>query len=56
MKNQTFKFALIICMLTTLSSCAVVEGIFEAGVGVGIFIVVLVVALIIFFVSRMGKN
>jgi len=39
-----------------LSGCAAIGGIFEAGMGVGIFLVVFVIAVIIFFVSRMGKN
>jgi len=56
MKKQTFKLSLIISMLTTFSSCEVVGGIFKAGMGVGVFVVVLVIALIIFLVSRMGKN
>jgi len=56
MKKQTFKLSLLISMLTTFSSCEVVGGIFKAGMGVGVFVVVLVIALIIFLVSRMGKN
>ncbi|MEO6071477.1 MAG: phosphatidate cytidylyltransferase [Chitinophagaceae bacterium] len=39
-------------MAVTLSSCEVVGGIFKAGIGVGIFVVVLVVGLIIWLVSR----
>ncbi len=42
--------------LTTLSSCAVVGGIFKAGMGVGIIAVILVIALIIFLISKIGKN
>jgi len=56
MKKQTLLVALLISMLTTFSSCEIVGGIFKTGMGVGIFIVVLVIALIIFLVSRMGKN
>jgi hypothetical protein len=45
-------------MLLTLcvSSCSVVEGIFKAGMGVGIFAVVAVVALILFIVVRLSRS
>jgi len=56
MKTQTSIIALTIFILTTFSSCAVIGGIFKAGMGVGIFIVVLVVALIMYFIFRMRKN
>ncbi|MEP7170361.1 MAG: hypothetical protein ABI855_13400 [Bacteroidota bacterium] len=56
MKNQSLLIALGILFLTAFPSCAVVGGIFKAGMGVGIFLVVLVIALIIFLVSKMGKN
>lgn len=42
-------FALII---TTLSSCELVEGIFKAGVWVGVIIVVVILALIIWLISK----
>ena len=42
---------LFACILT-FSSCEMVGGIFKAGMGVGIFIVVLVVALILWLVMR----
>lgn len=56
MKKQLINYTLIISLLLTFSSCAVVGGIFKAGMGVGIFIVVLIIAAIIFVVNRMGKN
>ncbi|MFP5041058.1 phosphatidate cytidylyltransferase [Parasediminibacterium sp. JCM 36343] len=39
------------CMFT-LSSCAVIGGIFKAGVWSGIFLVVFVIAIIIFIISK----
>ena len=48
--------ALFIALFTTFQSCAVVGGIFKTGMGVGIFIVVFVIAIIIFFLTRIGKN
>lgn len=56
MKNQLLLSILFITLLTAFSGCAVVGGIFKAGMGVGIFIVIAVVALILFLVSRAGKN
>lgn len=55
MKKQTIIITLL-ALLTTLQSCAVVGGIFKAGMGVGIFAVVAVIGLIIFLVARMGRN
>ena len=43
------------CMLFLFSSCAVVGDIFKAGVWVGVLIVVGIIALIIFLVTR-GSN
>ena len=56
MKNQFSIFGALLFFIITFSSCAAVEGIFKAGMGVGIFLVVLVFAVIIFLVSRLGKN
>jgi len=56
MKKQTFNIALTIFILTTFSSCEVIGGIFKAGMGLGIFLVVIVIAVVIFFVSRLRKN
>ena len=52
MKTIRYAWIALFALMITLSSCEVVGGIFKAGVGVGIFIVVLVVALIIWLVSR----
>nr|WP_314840143.1 hypothetical protein [uncultured Flavobacterium sp.] len=38
------------------TSCSVVEGIFKAGMGVGIFIVIAVIALIVWIISRITKK
>lgn len=39
-----------------LTSCGVVEGIFKAGMGFGIFIVFAIIAGIVFIVMKAGKN
>jgi hypothetical protein len=43
-------------MLLTLTSCEVIGDIFSAGVYTGVFFVVLVVAVIIFIVTKLGKR
>lgn len=42
--------------LTFLSSCAVIGGIFKAGMAVGIIIVVVVILLLIWLLSFLGKR
>lgn len=51
--------ALVALLMTTLSSCSLIEGIFKAGVWSGIIIVVVVLALIIWVISKIfggGSN
>jgi hypothetical protein len=44
-------------VLLSVSSCSLIEGIFKAGMGVGIFIVVIILAVIAFVVSKfMGRK
>jgi len=51
--SQRFMQIIVVAFAAiSFSGCRVVEGIFKAGVGVGIFIAVLVVGLIFFLVSR----
>ena len=46
---------LIIFFAFTLSSCSVVTGIFKAGMGFGIFIVVAVIVAIVIIAMKAGK-
>ena len=39
-----------------LSSCEAIAGIFKAGMGFGIFIVIAIIGIIIFLVVRMGRS
>ncbi|ARS42700.1 hypothetical protein CA265_24770 [Sphingobacteriaceae bacterium GW460-11-11-14-LB5] len=50
--KRAFPLALIAFLCSTLSSCELVEGIFKAGVWSGIIIVVVVVALLIWILSK----
>jgi len=48
--------ALIVFFTIFLNSCAVIGGIFKAGVWVGILIVVFIISIIIWLVTRSGKS
>jgi cytosine/uracil/thiamine/allantoin permease len=50
--------AFVAFLATTLSSCELVEGIFKAGIWSGVIIVVIVLALIIWLISKVfgGKS
>lgn len=50
--KKYFPLAIIAFLTTTLTSCQVIEGIFKAGVWTGVIVVVLVLALIIWLISR----
>jgi hypothetical protein len=54
MKNYKISIPFIFLTLF-LSACQVVGGIFKAGMGVGIFIVLAVIAVIVFIVMRARK-
>jgi len=43
---------LLLWMLVMLNGCAVIGGIFKAGVWVGVIIVVAIIALVIFIISK----
>lgn len=47
--------SLLIFLALTLNSCELVGDIFQAGFSVGIFVVVAVIALILFFVYKFKK-
>ena len=55
MKNY-LKLLSIILIPLLLSSCSVVTGIFNTGIGFGVFTVVAVTTTIVFFVMCTGKN
>lgn len=56
LKKQTFVIVILLSILSTLSGCEIIGGIFKTGMGVGIFIAVVVVALILFIISKLRKN
>ncbi|SEA72136.1 hypothetical protein SAMN05443667_107242 [Flavobacterium gillisiae] len=57
MKNKIIRVLLLLTVVLSLTGCSVVEGIFKAGMGVGIFIVIAILAVILFIVSKLfGKK
>lgn len=47
---------LLALMILSFSSCEIIGGIFKTGMGVGIFLVVIVVAIVVYIFSRIGRN
>ncbi len=54
-KNHSILFAALFVVLTMMSSCEAIGGIFKAGVWVGILVVVLVVGIIIWVIGKARK-
>lgn len=50
--------SLIALVCTVLSSCELIEGIFKAGVWTGVIVVVIIIALLIWLISKVfgGKS
>lgn len=56
MKKGTFALGLL-SMVTLLTSCEVIGGIFKAGVWAGVLFVVVIIAIVIFVISKLfGGN
>lgn len=57
MKKFNFLTAFFLLFISlTLSSCEAIAGIFKAGMGFGIFLVVAIVGVVVFIAMRAGKN
>lgn len=52
MKNRIINIGLLAMLLTTLTGCELIGDIFQAGMAVGIFVVILVVVLIIWLINK----
>ena len=55
MKNYISRISLLLIVLLSFTSCEVVEGIFKFGVGVGVFIVIAILAVVIWIIAKMRK-
>ena len=57
MKNMNIlKSFILLIVASTLSSCEAVAGIFKAGMGFGAFMVIAVIGVIIFLITRLFKT
>jgi hypothetical protein len=56
MQNRINKLLIAFAILLTLNSCEAIAGIFKAGMGFGIFIVVTVIAIILYIISKFFKK
>jgi hypothetical protein len=54
--RKNYAFPIAVFLLATLPGCEVVGGIFKAGVWSGIIIVIAVIILIFYLVSRIKKR
>ncbi|WP_185963450.1 hypothetical protein [Flavobacterium gawalongense] len=52
MQKKITRLLVLFIVLISFTSCSVIEGIFKAGMGVGIFIVIAVIAVIVFIMSK----
>jgi len=50
--NQTIAFTLLLISTTMLAGCELVGDIFEAGVWMGVILVVVIIGLVVWFFSR----
>ncbi|HEX8561999.1 MAG TPA: hypothetical protein VF676_03365 [Flavobacterium sp.] len=55
MKKISLQIALVVLMLTSFTSCDIVGDILEAGIWIGIIIVVLIVALIFWIIRKIKR-
>ena len=52
METKITRIILLLVISLSFTSCSIIEGIFKAGIGVGIFIVVAVLAILIFIIRK----
>jgi hypothetical protein len=57
MQKEITRLLVLFIVLISFTSCSVIEGIFKAGMGFGIFIVIAVIAIVVFLISKIfGKK
>ena len=55
MKSTHYLVALLSVLVFTFTGCEIIGGIFKAGMAVGIFVVVFIIILIFFIMSKFKK-
>lgn len=56
MKKNLFTILSVFLTLALFSGCDIIGGIFKAGVWVGVLLVVLLIALILYVINKSKKN
>lgn len=57
MQNKILRLLMVLVILFSFTSCEVIGDIFKAGMGFGIFLVIFIVAVIFFLISKfLGKK
>jgi hypothetical protein len=57
MKDKITRIVMMMIIMISITSCSVVKGIFNAGMGVGIFIMLAIIAIAIFIITKItGKK
>jgi hypothetical protein len=57
MQSKIKRLLMLLIVLISFTSCSVIGDIFKAGVGVGVFIVIAIIAIILYIVSKIfGKK
>ena len=55
-KINLLKVTTLFWILFLCTSCEVIEGIFKAGMGFGIFIIIAILVVIVFVISKLTKK
>lgn len=55
MKNSLLMLTVLVSALLTLSGCEAIGGVFRAGMWAGVIVVIIVVALVLWLLSKMRK-
>ena len=55
-KGASLTILIVVFISFLLGSCEVIEGIFKTGMGVGIILAIIVIAVIIGIISKLGKK
>lgn len=56
MQNKLARIGMLLLILLTISGCEAIGGIFKAGMGFGIFLVIIVIAVIVLIIGKLGGN
>lgn len=57
MQKRITRLLVLFIALISFTGCSVIEGIFKAGVGVGVFIVIAIIAIVVLIISKVfGKK